>query len=615
MAEALVRHDELIADCVAAHGGRLIGSMGEGDSTVSVFDSAPDAVAAALDGHAGAGGRAVARRPAESARGSACTPGRPSAAAPTTSAQRSTWPRACAAQADGGQIFLSAVTADLVARHLPAGCTLVDLGPHRLAGVAAPERLHALKGPGVSAPLPGAECPYRGLLAFEPEDRAFFFGREDVVGELIERLAPGRLFAVVGASGSGKSSVLRAGVIAAVRAGEVPGMRRARLLTPGVRPEPPTATTIPRELIVVDQFEELFTLCDDADRRLTFIDALLSTSCPVIIGVRADMYGRLGAHPELARAVAAKPDPAGRDERRRSRAGGGGAGAPGRATARAGLGGAGGARRGRGAGGAAAVVTRATGDVGASRRPDAHGRTATGRAAGSGPRWPRPLTTCSTALPPERRQLMRNMFVRLTEFGDDSVATRRRVRTDELVPDGVSSEVVDTLLKRLADARLLTLGEGTAEVAHEVLIREWPTLRRWLEEDREGIRLHRQLGDAARMWEAGGREPSDLYRGPRLVAATDWVRAHRPELNASERSFIDASVARGGPRAPLSTPRQPPPARAAGRRRRAAPRGDAGRRRRPHPAPQRPGPGAHLRRRAGRRAGAHRAGTSTVPCC
>ena len=88
----------------------------------------------------------------------------------------------------------------------------------------------------------------------------------------------------------------------------------------------------------------------------------------------------------------------------------------------------------------------------------------------------------------------------------------------------------------------MTLGEGSAEVAHEVLIREWPTLRGWLEEDREGLRLHRQLGDAARMWDAGGREPSDLYRGTRLVAATDWARAHRPELNAIERSFIDASA-------------------------------------------------------------------------
>ena len=108
----------------------------------------------------------------------------------------------------------------------------------RIASPAWPRRSASRReGSGVPAP-PAAECPYRGLLAFEPEDRAFFFGREDVVGELVGRLAPGRLLAVVGASGSGKSSVLRAGVIAAVRAGEVPAFRRARLLTPGSHPEP-----------------------------------------------------------------------------------------------------------------------------------------------------------------------------------------------------------------------------------------------------------------------------------------------------------------------------------------------------------------------------------------
>jgi WD40 repeat protein len=79
-------------------------------------------------------------------------------------------------------------------------------------------------------------------------------------------------------------------------------------------------------------------------------------------------------------------------------------------------------------------------------------------------------------------------------------------------------------------------------VAHEVLLREWPTLGGWLEEDREGVRLHRQLGDAARVWEAGGRESSDLYRGPRLTAAADWAQGHQDVLNATERGFIDASL-------------------------------------------------------------------------
>ena len=91
-------------------------------------------------------------------------------------------------------------------------------------------------------------------------------------------------------------------------------------------------------------------------------------------------------------------------------------------------------------------------------------------------------------------------------------------------------------------AGVVTLGDDTAEVAHEVLIREWPTLRAWLEEDREGLRLHRQLGTAARTWDTGGQDPSDLYRGARLGAASEWAEQHREELNASERRFIDAGL-------------------------------------------------------------------------
>ena len=147
------------------------------------------------------------------------------------------------------------------------------------------------------------------------------------------------------------------------------------------------------------------------------------------------------------------------------------------------------------------------------------------------------------AVPPDRQGLMRNVFLRLTELGEGIEDTRRRVAVEELVPEGASPEEVQALLDRLAEARLVTLGEGTAEVAHEVLIREWPTLRAWLEEDRAGIRLHRQLGDAARLWEAGGREAGDLYRGTRLAAAVEWAQSHPDALNATERAFLDASVA------------------------------------------------------------------------
>ena len=147
------------------------------------------------------------------------------------------------------------------------------------------------------------------------------------------------------------------------------------------------------------------------------------------------------------------------------------------------------------------------------------------------------------SVPAEQHGLMRNLFLRLTELGEGIEDSRRRVRIDELVPEDGTRETVEALLDRLAETRLVTLGEGTAEVAHEVLIREWPTLRHWLAEDREGIRLHRAIGDAGRLWETGGRDAGDLYRGTRLSAAAEWAQHHPDSLNAVEREFIEASVA------------------------------------------------------------------------
>jgi len=537
MAEALVRHDEIIADEVESRGGMVIERMGEGDSTVSVFDSAPQALEAALAAtHALAaeswpGGLQIVVRfglhTGEAERRGAAYFG------PTLNLAAR-----LRGQADGGQIFLSSVTADLVGKRLPAGCDLVDLGPHRLKGLGAPERIHAVSGPGLSAPLPVTECPYRGLLAFQAEDREFFFGREEVVRDLIARLAPGRLVALVGASGSGKSSVVRAGLVAAVEAGEVAGIARVHLLTPGAEPRLEGGES--GELVVVDQFEELFTLCDDAVRREPFLDALLALPGPVAIAVRADLYGQLSTHAGLARAVAGNQILLGAmiaAELQRA------------VTEPARLAGL------RLEPGLVDLVLRdVAGEPGALpllshalratwERRD--GRTLTVEAyresGGVASALARTADELVNALPDDRRPLIRSLFLRLTELGEGIEDTRRRVAIDELVPEGASPEAVRALLEQLASARLLSLGESTAEVAHEVLIREWPTLRSWLDEDREGIRLHRRLGNAARLWDAGGREASDLYRGARLTAALDWAHGHRAELNATEQAFLAES--------------------------------------------------------------------------
>ena len=94
----------------------------------------------------------------------------------------------------------------------------------------------------------------------------------------------------------------------------------------------------------------------------------------------------------------------------------------------------------------------------------------------------------------------------------------------------------------MAEARLVIVGDGTAEVAHEALIRHWPRLRTWLDEDREGLRLHRRLSAAAAEWDASGRDPGEVYRGARLAAALDWSE-RGDGTSALEAAFLDASVA------------------------------------------------------------------------
>jgi WD40 repeat protein len=146
-------------------------------------------------------------------------------------------------------------------------------------------------------------------------------------------------------------------------------------------------------------------------------------------------------------------------------------------------------------------------------------------------------------LEPQQRAIARQIFMRLTEVGDDAATadTRRRVSFDELVSKPEDNDMVHKVLMTLADARLITTDQNTAEVAHEALIREWPTLRGWLDENRDGLRLHRHLTDAAQEWESLSHDTGMLYRGARLVQALEWSHLHADDLNLLERSFLDAS--------------------------------------------------------------------------
>jgi WD40 repeat protein len=381
-------------------------------------------------------------------------------------------------------------------------------------------------------------CPYKGLAAFDVDDAPYFFGRERLVAELVTRLVGAPLLGVVGPSGSGKSSVVRAGLLPALARGVLPGSAewRQSIVRPGEHPLGvlERAVTGERMLLAVDQFEETFTVCSDDAEREASVARLLEGPQIVILAIRADCYGRCGAYPRLARLLAAHHvlvSPMRRDECHRA------VEAP---AARAGL--------SIEPGLTDALVADVEREPGAlpllsttllelwQRRDGQRLRLATYEDTG-GVRGAvaRHAEEAFSRLDPDRRAQARSVLLRLAAEGVDGGTERRRVPTDEFE----DADIVGTL----AAERLLTVSEGHVELAHEALLREWPRLRGWLDEDAEGRRLQRRIADATREWIVGGRDPTDLYRGARLAAAREWRGAHEDRLNRHEREFLDASGA------------------------------------------------------------------------
>lgn len=413
-------------------------------------------------------------------------------------------------------------------------------------------------------------CPYKGLAEFEAADADYYFGRERLIAELIARFVGGQFLGLVGDSGSGKSSALRAGLLPALSGGVLPGSDSwpQVLLRPGEHPLAELSRAIARAVphvdvpaddasvaldaalatlaagrrlvVVVDQFEEVFNATRDDAERTAFIDLLTGerSGLKVIVAIRADHYGRCAAYPALARLLGSdqvlvgpltSAELAAVIEHPAQRVG---------LRVEPAL--------------TEALVTDAGTEPGVlpllstcllelwGAREDGRLTLAAYRAGGGLQGAIARLAEATYAdLDPHRQSVARALLLRLAGPGEGSELVRRRVSLDEL--DADNDAVLGEVLSTLTEARLLTTGDDHVEVAHEALLREWPRLQGWLEEDAAGraVRLH--LIGAVRDWQARGRESGDLYRGARLAAALEWAAEHQVELNAAEQAFLDES--------------------------------------------------------------------------
>lgn len=437
------------------------------------------------------------------------------------------------------------------------------------------------------------ENPYKGLHAFQSADNQNFFGREAVTAKLVKRLDEPheykRFLAVVGPSGSGKSSIVRAGLIPALWRGDLPGSEKWFIvdMLPGANPLDELEIALTRvaanqsgslheqlardkrgliraaqlilpadnsELVlVIDQFEEVFTLVGDEAARVHFLD-LLHTAVTeprsrvrVLITLRADFYDRPLHYPDFGELIHSRMEtllPLSAHELEQAIS-----------------------KPAQGVGvsfepglvaqivaevnyqaGALPLLQYALTELFEQRRGRLLTREAHSALGSSVGALARRADEIFTDFNPVSQEAARQMFLRLVTLGEGVEDTRRRVKRSELLALISDSDVMDEVIDTYADYRLLSLDNDpatrspTVELAHEAILRAWERLRDWLNESREDIKSQRQLASMAAEWRASNQDASFLARGARLAQFENWIATTQLALTRKERDYLDASV-------------------------------------------------------------------------
>ena len=409
------------------------------------------------------------------------------------------------------------------------------------------------------------DTPYRGLARFEAEDARWFFGREDVTDKLVSLAAEASPLPLmlVGASGAGKSSVLRAGLL--------PRLRELAEAAPGIAGPvtvfEPTATPVAdlkarladlaagsgsydgRPAVIVDQFEAVFTVCTDEAQRRDFITGLcdLAGTALVILALRADFYDHAIRYPGLASALQSRQvllGPMTAEQVRRAVT------EPARlarVSVEDGLVG-------------LLLADLAPPDGAGAYEPGAlpllsHAMLATWEESRGGTlaiadylasggikdALTRTAERAYGGLTADQQRLARRLFLRLVHVADDLPPSRATVDLSELR----EWDDAEAVLATFVNERMITVDAGTAQITHDALLVAWPRLRSWIEDGTEGLRTRRRITLGARAWEQAGRESAALWRGSQLALAREWAAGedNRAALPALAAEFVDASIA------------------------------------------------------------------------
>jgi WD40 repeat protein/DNA-binding SARP family transcriptional activator len=443
------------------------------------------------------------------------------------------------------------------------------------------------------SPVPGdGRNPYKGLRPFSEADAADFFGRKDLVRRLVSRLGEGqpgaRFLAVVGPSGGGKSSVVRAGLVPAVRDGALgdehdwyvaemfPGPHpieelEAALLRVAVGPLPQLRDGLEAGsrglleavdralppgaelLLVVDQFEEVFTLTTDETERELFLESLrVAAADPdsrvrVVITLRADFYDRPLIYPRFGELLAQRNEavaPLTPDELETAiRGPAQGVGVliePGLVAEMV----ADAAHQP----GALPLLQYALTELFERRNGDRLTLASYEEIGGVAGALSARAERIYASTDEEGRRAIKQVFLRLVTLGEGREDTRRRVARSELDALDVGQGPVDAVVGTFGRHRLLTFDrepvtrEPTVEIAHEALLGAWKRLRRWIDDGREDLRQIRRLEEVAAEWRGSGRDPSFLLRGTRLGQVEEWADATEFAITKPDRAFLKAGI-------------------------------------------------------------------------